>query len=78
MEEPPLRQIIRTKLADGRLTRVPIRRISGGISRGEQCVVCEETVAKPGLVIEAYMVSGSPAVHFHLLCFYLLSAEQQA
>ena len=77
MEEAALRDLIRTKVADGRLPQKSITRIAGGISRGEPCVVCEETIAKPIRGIEAYIVTGSPPVPFHLRCFYMWNAQRK-
>ena len=77
MEESALRHLIRSKLADGSLPQKPIKRIAGGISRGEECLVCELTISEKILVIEAYIVTGSPPVHFHLGCFYMWNAERK-
>ena len=76
MEDSPLRLLIQTKLADGRLQQQAIPRVWGGPGHGETCTVCEEPVAKGQLVIEGSCDDGRTPF-FHVHCFQIWESERR-
>jgi hypothetical protein len=73
--ESSLRRLIRSKLADGRLPRIHIPRIWGGMATGEECAACDEIIPSPRNVIGA-KVPDDEMLHFHPRCFYLWDGER--
>jgi hypothetical protein len=68
MDQHPLRQLIHTKLADGRLPFKVIPQISGGIGSGQMCDACDETITKEQMGLRETGV-GQNSLHFHVRCF---------
>jgi hypothetical protein len=64
VEHDVLRELIRDKLADGRLPQNSISRVWGGAGNSEMCVACEGIGA------------GLKAIQFHVRCFYYWDAER--
>jgi hypothetical protein len=68
MDSLPLRLLIESKLADGRLPFKIFPRISGGASYGQMCDVCDEPITKEQFGLEETGI-GQNALHFHVRCF---------
>jgi hypothetical protein len=66
----PLQDVIRAKLADGRLPHDSIPRVWGGPGNGESCDACEQPIAKTEFVMEG-VSDGKRSVQFHVKCFYV-------
>ena len=78
MDESPLRLLIRSKLADGRLPINSIPRVWGGPGNGETCDACEAIVTKDEFVMEGIGVEGSRTpIQLHVRCFQLWDDERR-
>jgi hypothetical protein len=67
----PLRALIRSKLADGRLPVNSIPRVWGGAGNGETCDACEEAITKDQFVLEGLSVAEpNRGIQLHAECFY--------
>ena len=76
---PQAIQLIREKLADGRLPLQSIPRVWGRPGHGENCDACDGVIAKDELVIEGMpLVAGRPPMRLHIECFYLWEQERHA
>jgi hypothetical protein len=76
--DTPLRLLIRSKLADGRLPLNSIPRMWGGPADGESCDACEEVVTTAEFIMEGIAVTPTQApVQFHVECFYLWDEERR-
>ena len=75
MEHDVLRELIRDKLADGRLPQNSISRVWGGAGNSEMCVACEGIIEKNQFVMEG-IGAGLKAIQFHVRCFYYWDAER--
>jgi hypothetical protein len=79
MDEPTLRRLIRSKLADGRLPVNSIPRFWGGAGAGEMCDACEEIITKDQFVMEGFaLVGGRRPLQLHVGCFHLWDDERRA
>ena len=77
MDPPSLLDLIRHKLADGRLPQNSIPRVWGGPSAGETCDACDEVIGKSQFVMEGASTDQTKrALQFHVACFYLWDAER--
>jgi hypothetical protein len=76
VEKPTLRNMIREKLADGRLPHNHISLMWGGPGNGETCDGCGETVTKAQMVMEG-LSAKDRGVQFHITCFHVWEAERQ-
>lgn len=77
MEELVLRDLIRSKLADGRLQRPRIAIAWGGPAKGETCAACEQIIPPGRLVVEGITGSGPTGTAcFHVQCFQLWESER--
>jgi hypothetical protein len=72
----PIRDLIRERLADGRLPYTPIPRTWGGPGSGETCDGCGKTVTTAQLVIEN-LDAGGRGVQFHVACFHVWDVERR-
>lgn len=70
-----LRQLIRAKLADGRLPHNSIPRIWGGPSDGESCQACDTLIPQDRFIIEGISETGM-GLQLHVECFYLWDSER--
>ena len=70
-----LRALVRSKLADGRLSHTSIPRISGGRGNGQACSACEQMITKWNYVMEAGG-EGSGDFQFHVQCFQVWDSER--
>jgi hypothetical protein len=71
-------QLIRQKLADGRLPLQSIPRVWGSPGHGETCDACDGIIAQEELVIEGMpLAAGGPPIRLHVDCFYLCEQEQR-
>jgi hypothetical protein len=72
MDSNALREIIATKLADGRLPQNSIPRVWGGPGHGETCRACDEVVPPGQLLMEGISIDATQiGIQFHVKCFYL-------
>ena len=77
MEPVSLRNLIRQKLADGRLPQNSIPRVWGGPSNGEVCDACDEKVGPLQFVMEGVSTDLTKrALQFHVECFHMWDAER--
>ena len=77
MEPISLRNLIRRKLADGRLPQDSIPRMWGGPSNGEMCDGCDEKIGPNQFVMEGASTDQTKrALQFHVECFHLWDAER--
>jgi hypothetical protein len=75
----PLRNVIRTKLADGRLPTNGITRAWGILGNGETCDACNGIITKGQFVMNGLGVKGSrQPLQLHVACFRLWDEEQSA
>jgi hypothetical protein len=74
--EESLRILIREKLASGLLPGHDCTKVLGGLSNGEICDACRETVAKTQLVMECIGDHYPKALQFHVRCFYIWDSER--
>lgn len=70
MNSLSLRQLIRDKLADGRLPHDSIPRVWGGPGNGETCQACEEVIPQNAFIMEGISQSGW-GIQLHVECFYI-------
>ena len=68
-------QLIRSKLADGRLPHASGPRVWAAASNGEFCHACETVIPETAVSIEGTSVTGV-GVHFHVGCFYIWDSER--
>jgi hypothetical protein len=73
----PLRVLIRTKLADGRLPINSIPRMWGGPGNGESCHA-EKIVTKDAFIMKGIAVTPTQAPVFHVECFHFWEEERRA
>ena len=71
----PLRQLVREKLADGRLPHDSIPRVWGGPANGESCHACEAVIPQNQFIIEGISETGM-GLQLHVECFYIWDAER--
>jgi hypothetical protein len=76
MELEALLQLIRQKLADGRLPHNSIPRVWGGQGNNEVCGACDRIIEKNQFVMEG-IGAAMKAVQFHVRCFYYWDAERK-
>ena len=77
MDPISLRNLIRLKLADGRLPQNSIPRVWGGPSAGETCDGCDEVIGKAQFVMEGVSADLTKrALQFHVECLFLWDAER--
>ena len=77
MEIEPLRPLIRAKLASDILPGHECTKIFGGVSNGETCDACDETVAQGQLVMECVGEHYPKTLQFHVRCFYIWDSERR-
>ena len=75
MNSVSIRQLIRQKLADGRLPHNSIPRVWGGPGNGESCQACEEGISQSEFIIEGISENGR-GIQFHVECFYIWDSER--
>ena len=75
MNSVALRQLIRDKLADGRLPRNSIPRVWGGPSSGESCHACAQAIPPVEFIIEGISENGG-GIQLHVECFYIWDSER--
>jgi len=73
-----LQNLIRTKLAKGRLPLSGIPKMWGGPGNGKTCDVCEQTVTNDELLMEGPGGEDSRPVRFHVACLRFWDAERRA
>jgi hypothetical protein len=73
-EDARLLQMIRAKLAEGRLPTIPPQSVFGGRSSGETCAVCDERIVVAA-EIEAEGTDGLRR-YYHPRCYWLLSQHR--
>ena len=71
----PLRQLVRKKLADGRLPHNSIPRVWGGPGNGETCQACETVIPQSAFIIEGISETGI-GIQLHVECFYIWDSER--
>jgi hypothetical protein len=71
-----LRQLIREKLADGRLPHDSIPRTWGGAGNNETCVACDLPIAKNQFAMER-LDATSNGILFHVQCFCYWDTERR-
>jgi hypothetical protein len=74
---PPLRRLIQSKLADGRLPYNSIPRVWGGAGNGETCNACDEVITKKQLLMEG-IGADKRGFQFHVRCFSVWDELRQA
>lgn len=77
MDADAIRDLIRTKLQADRLPRDSTPRVFGRPGNWQKCAACEETLAKPLLMMEVYPANGK-VVRFHHDCYTLWNEERRA
>jgi hypothetical protein len=75
MNSASIRQLIRQKLADGRLPHNSIPRVWGGPGNGESCQACEEVISGGECIIEGIRENGR-GIQLHVECFYIWDSER--
>ena len=72
-----LRLLIRQKLADGRLSRRRLLKVTGGPSpRVASCHICEEPFQKDEMAMEPLLLEGSGETQrMHVQCFWAWESE---
>ena len=75
MNSASIRQLVRQKLADGRLPQNSIPRVWGGPSSGEACQACEEIIPPTEFIIEGISENGR-GIQLHVECFYIWDDER--
>jgi hypothetical protein len=78
MDADAIRDLIRTKLQADRLPRDSTPRVFRRPGNWQKCAACEETLAKPLLMVELYPPMNSKVVRFHHDCYTLWKEEQRA
>jgi len=68
-----LRQLVREKLADGRLPHDSIPRVWGGPGNGESCHACDEVIPQAAFIIDGISASGW-GIQLHVQCFSIWDA----
>jgi hypothetical protein len=76
VDEEALRALIRTKLQDGRLSKISAPRVWGGSGRGETCAACETTITSEQLA--AVAAGGNISIILHVQCFQVWNQEARA
>ena len=77
MEPVSLRNLIRQKLADGRLPQNSIPRVWGGPSNGETCDGCDEKIGAHQFVMEGVSIDLTKrALQFHVECLHMWDSER--
>ena len=76
MDLENVRLIVRRKLASGDLPQDSISRFWGGISNGEDCDACEETIRNDELLVEAISAVTNQGLQFHIGCFFVWDQER--
>ena len=71
-------EIIKTKLADGKLPHNSIPRVWGGPGNGELCDACETAIGRSALIMEGIASEGGGGIQFHVPCFYLWDSLRRA
>jgi len=75
MNSVSIRQLVRQKLADGRLPHNSIPRVWGGPANGESCQACEEVILQTEFIIEGISENGR-GIQLHVECFYIWDSER--
>ena len=78
MDADAIRDLIRTKLQADRLPRDRTPRVFGRPGNWQKCAACEETLAKPLLIVEVYPLANGKVVRFHHDCYTLWNEERRA
>jgi hypothetical protein len=78
MELEAIRVLIRAKMQDGRLPRDSTPRAFRRPGNWQKCAACEETLAKPLLMVEVYPPMNGKVVRFHHDCYTLWKEERRA
>ena len=71
-----LRQLVRAKLADGRLPHDSIPRVWGGPANGESCDACETVIPQTEFIIEGISATTGMGIQLHVPCFYIWDSER--
>ena len=77
MDADAIRDLIRTKLQADRLPRDRTPRVFGRPGNWQKCAACEETLAKPLLMVEVYPLANGKVVRFHHDCYTLWNEERR-
>ena len=75
MNSLSLRQLIRDKLADGRLPHDSIPRVWGGPGNGESCHACEMVIPQTAFIMEGISETGR-GIQLHVECFWIWDSER--
>lgn len=75
MDLEDVRLIVRRKLATGDLPQDSISRFWGGLSNGEACDACEESIDQ--IIVEAISTRTNHGLQFHVGCFYVWDQERE-
>jgi hypothetical protein len=79
LDEQVLRELIRTKIEDGRLPKMSPPRVWGGSGRGETCAACETTITNEQLAVEGVPVAADGSISIlHVRCFHIWNREALA
>jgi len=79
VDQGPVRALIESKLADGRLPHDSSPRFWGKPSNGEVCDACDEAIGWNQFVMEGVSTDlNTRAPQFHLACFHLWDAVRTA
>jgi hypothetical protein len=73
-----VRLLIRSKLADGRLPKLTLKKVIGWPGKDEICTACETTITKNDFVIEGICLPDAGLVlTLHVQCFWLWESERR-
>jgi hypothetical protein len=77
MDADAIRDLIRTKLQADGLPRDSTPRVFWRPGNWQKCAACEETLAKPLVMVEVYPPMNGKVVRFHHDCYTLWKEEQR-
>ena len=78
MDTDAIRDLIRKKLQEDRLPRDSTPRVFRRPGNWQKCAVCEESLAKPHLMVEVYPLANGKVVRFHHDCYTLWNEERRS
>ena len=74
-KELPIFDIVKAKLADGRLPHDDSTpRLWGGMGKGQTCAACEQIITSSEFLMESVISRGVSDLKFHVRCFYVWDA----
>jgi hypothetical protein len=73
-----LRLLIRSKLDDGRLPKLKLKRVFGGPGKDEICTACATRITKDQFVSEGICLpDAGPVLTLQVQCFWLWETERR-